>query len=636
MDKELKFIIDEVKKYDKRVDVSIIEKSYDIAKDAHQGQKRMSGEDFLNHPLEVTKILIELHADCPTICAGLLHDVVEDSPLSLNKIKKEFDSEIAKLVEAATKTSKVSFDSPENYTAENLRKILFATIKDPRVMFLKLADRLHNMRTLKHLRDEKAKRVAKETMDIYAPIAHKLGLYSIKGELEDLSMRYLLPEMYQYIKTKINSKREEREEKANVLIKAVKKTFTEMDLKYYDVSGRAKYFHSIYKKMKKRNKSFDEIYDLIAIRIIVENVSDCYRVLALIHQVWKPIPGRFKDYIAVPKSNGYQSLHTDVATEFGSILEVQIRTLDMHYVAKYGVAAHWRYKGTERDKMFDRRVAWLEQVLDWKKKAGSEFLDTFKVNFFQDEIVVFTPKGDPIILAEGSTPIDFGFEVHSWVGSHCVKAEVNGKVVSLDTKLTSGDIISIITQNNAKPSRNWLNYVVTNKAKQRIRSELKLEIDRDPKQMRLEEEIVNLSKFIGFSGKKRPVKISKCCSPGLKDKIVGYITKDKALTVHKSGCSNIFALDQKKKVDVKWDIPHEKILKLKVYVNDKLGMVTKILNTIAQRKLSVLSVNVRPNKKTILISLEIKPENDDDEEEIVNILKEIKNVLTVVCNKKTY
>ncbi|MBT3720671.1 bifunctional (p)ppGpp synthetase/guanosine-3',5'-bis(diphosphate) 3'-pyrophosphohydrolase [archaeon] len=626
MDKALQNILTEVKSYDPKSDLKLIQKAYERSKDAHSGQKRMSGHDYIDHPVEVVNILLEFKPDIPTICAALLHDVIEESPYNLKDIEKEFGTEIASLVEGETKTTKVNFDSPEAYTAENWRKILLATTKDVRVILIKLADRLNNMRTLKHLREDKQKRISKETMEIYAPIAHKLGLYSIKGELEDLSLRYLKPDIYQYLKKRINEKRENREDKAEMILGLVKKNLEEKKIEYFEVSGRAKYFFSIYKKMISDKKSFDEIYDLIAIRIIVKSIPDCYRVLAEIHQLWKPIPGRFKDYVAVPKSNGYQSLHTDVATPFDVVLEVQIRTVDMHYVAKYGVAAHWRYKGTDRDKKFDKRISWLEQVLDWKRKAPGEFLDTLRVDLFRDEIVVFSPKGDPIILPEESTPLDFAYEIHTKIGDSCSKARVNKKLVALDYKLKSGDVIHIITSPNSKPSRSWLSFVVSSKAKQKIRSSLGIESDIDPKQVRQKKDKINLAKYIAFEGKKAQLKLSKCCNPKFEDKIVAYKMKEGTITVHKTNCPNIHTMGKSRKIKVSWNVPQKDIRKINVYVEDKLAMVEQILNSLLKFNINVLSINLKPHKRSILITLKIKINSETDVKKTVEILKTLEHV----------
>ncbi len=624
MDEALQYIIDEVKKYDQNADFKLIEKAYEYSKNAHAGQKRMSGIDYFEHPIDVVKIILELRPDVETICAALLHDVVEETEKPISEIEKEFGKDIASLVEGETKTTKVIFDSPEDYTAENWRKILLATTKDVRVILVKLADRLNNMRTLKYVREDKQKRISQETMDIYAPIAHKLGLYTIKGELEDLSLRYLKPDIYQYLKKKINEKREIREEKAAMIIGVLKEKLKESGIEILDISGRAKYFYSIYKKMVMEKKSFDELYDLIAIRIVVKTIPDCYRILAELHQFWKPIPGRFKDYIAVPKLNGYQSLHTDMATPFDVLAEVQIRTEEMNFQAKYGVAAHWRYKGTERDKQFDKRISWLEQVLDLKRKNPNEFLDSLKVDLFEHEIVVFTPKGDPIILPEGSTPLDFAYEIHTKIGDNCSKAKVNKTLVSLDYKLKTGDVIHILTSPNSKPSRNWLSFVVTSKAKQRIRAALGIEMDDKPIKQEISEK--NLVKYISHEGKKAPLKLSKCCKPEFEKPIVAYKTKEGTITVHSKDCPNIYSLDRTKEIKVSWNIPTHNIRSINVYVEDKLAMVEQILNTLIKEHINVLSINLKPHKKSILISLRIKAKDDKELNSAMDILKKIKHV----------
>lgn len=626
MDEELQNLLNEVKSYDKNADLKLIEKAYNVSKKAHSGQKRASGHDYFTHPLAVAEILLELKPDVETICAALLHDIVEETDYKYQDLKKEFGDEIASLVEGETKTTKVDFDSPEAYTAENWRKILLATTKDVRVILIKLADRLNNMRTLKYLREDKQKRISKETMEIYAPIAHKLGLYSIKGELEDLSLRFLKPDIYQYLKKKINEKRDVREEKAKMIINMVMKKFEERNIEYVEVSGRAKYFYSIYKKMVSDKKSFDEIYDLIAIRVIVKSIPDCYRVLAEIHQLWKPIPTRFKDYIAVPKSNGYQSLHTDVVTPFNVVLEVQIRTLDMHYVAKYGVAAHWRYKGTDRDKKFDKRISWLEQVLDWKRKAPDEFLDSLKVDLFRDEIVVFTPKGDPVILPEESTPLDFAYEIHTKIGDSCFKAKVNKKLVALDYKLKTGDVVYILTSPKTKPSRTWLSFVVSSKAKQKIRSSLGIETDIDPKQARKKDDMINLVKYLHYEGKKSQLKLSKCCNPKFGDDISSYKMKDNTVTIHKSDCPNIHTLDQSKKINIRWNVLQKDIRIINIYVDDKIAMVEQILNSLLKFKVNVLSINLKPHKRSILLTIKIKIIKEDELEKTLDVLKKIKHV----------
>jgi GTP diphosphokinase / guanosine-3',5'-bis(diphosphate) 3'-diphosphatase len=639
---DIEELIKEIKEYDDHADFVLIRKAYNYAKKIHIEQKRESGEEYIMHPLEVARILIEMRADTETICAALLHDVAETTKVDIEKIKTEFNQEIANLVEGVTKTIKIEFKSGEEYSAENIRKILLATTKDIRIILIKLADRLHNMRTLKFLREDKQKRIAKETVEIYAPIAYKLGIWEWKGELEDLALRYLEPEVYQDLKGKINRKREEREEKAREIIKQIDDQLRENNIDA-KVFGRAKYFYSIFQKMKKDNKTFDEIYDLIGIRVIVKTIPECYAALAIIHHMWKPKPGRFKDYIAVPKSNGYQSLHTDVVTPLGEILEVQIRTQEMHYMAEQGVAAHWRYKGTERDKKFDQKIAWLKQILDWKQSSetAKEFIETLKIDLFEDEIVAFTPKGDPIIIPEGSSPIDFAYEVHTDIGNHCSKAEVNGSIVPLDYKLKSGDIIYIITQKNAKPSRNWLNFVVTTKAKTKIKQILGLSVERDPKQARVqheqkdEERVYNLVSFLEYEGK-APLKISKCCNPQYEDEIAAFVMKDGTVSVHKKNCPNIATLTENKPVPIKWKSHDRSIKTIEILVKDKIGLIEQILNTFSELQINVLSINIKTSKENLLVSIKIKIDDQEQLNFAISKLKSIKNILEVKLKTKWF
>lgn len=623
---DVEHLITEVQRYDKSADANLIKKAYEFSKKAHEGQKRESGGDFFTHPVEVAKILIGLKADGPSICAGLLHDVIEAGKADLKQIEKEFGSEIAVLVDGLTKTTKIVYNTEEEYTAENLRKMLLATTRDIRVILIKLADRLHNMSTLKYLPEERRKAISKETLDIFAPIAHKLGMYSIKGELEDLAFRFLHPAEHEELKQKVNEKREDRERKAEMLINILKSKLKEENVEFVEISGRAKYFYSIYKKMLSENKTFEQIYDLIALRIIVNSVSDCYKAIAIVHQIWKPIQGRLKDYVAVPKSNGYQSLHTAVVTPFANVLEIQARTVDMDRVARHGVAAHWKYKGHERDKEFDKRIAWLEEILEWKRRTPHEFLEALKVDLFQDEIVVFTPKGDPIILPNGSTALDFAYAVHTNVGDHCVRAEVNKKVVSLDTELKGGDIINIVTSPKTIPSRNWLSIAKTSKAKQKIRNSLGIEgEERTP--LKKDEGKIDLTKYISYDGKSS-LKISGCCSPKFQDEIIAFKTKDGAVTIHKKNCANIINMDEKQKVTVKWNVPSKLIKTLFVYVDDEHGMVEKILDTLMDHKINVLSINMRPHKATVMITLLIKAENEDDLNQTKQILDKMQHVNT--------
>ncbi|MFH1439972.1 MAG: bifunctional (p)ppGpp synthetase/guanosine-3',5'-bis(diphosphate) 3'-pyrophosphohydrolase [Candidatus Woesearchaeota archaeon] len=626
-------LIKTILRYNPKADVALIKKAYVLAEKAHKGQKRVGGEEYFSHPIEVANILLDLKADSATICAALLHDIVEDTSISIEKINSIFGSEIAGLVEGVTKIDKVHFDNKEDYTSENLRKILIATARDIRVMLIKLADRLHNMRTLKVLLKDKQKRVSKETLEIYAPIAHKLGMWRVKGELEDLSLRYIEPDVYRFLASKIAEKRNEREKHTQDLIRSIKKSLNDKNISA-DVSGRAKYFYSIYKKMKKKNVGFNEIYDLIAIRIITKTIPDCYAALGLIHDHNKPIPHRFKDYISVPKSNGYQSLHTTVITDSGKILEFQIRTEQMHHIAEDGVAAHWRYHGTERDKLFDKKISWLKQMLEWRNLASnsSEFIETLKIDLFEDEIVVFTPKGDPITLPGGSTPVDFAYMVHTNIGNHCSKALVNNKIVPLETAVDSGDIIEIIVNKNATPSRQWLKFVKTNKARSKIKSILNMDIDQQKKD--LSELPVDLSRRIQIVGKKAPLKISKCCNPKLLDPIIGFYTKDKKITVHKKDCPNIYSLDKNKEVPVLWiEQRTSPVIKLNLSLEDKIGILANVLNLIATYGLNIKNVTTKPKKDSVVTTLSVEMNNTIALKDIINEIKKLDGVIDLAEKK---
>ncbi|MBN1544436.1 bifunctional (p)ppGpp synthetase/guanosine-3',5'-bis(diphosphate) 3'-pyrophosphohydrolase [Candidatus Woesearchaeota archaeon] len=620
-----------VRAHNPHADFAKIEKAYRFAEKAHKGQKRAAGEDFFIHPSEVARILIQLKADTATICAALLHDTVEDTSTSLDTVRKEFGSEVTDLVEGVTKITGQWFESKEEYKAENLRKILLATTKDVRVIMIRLADRLHNMRTLATFRSDKRRRIAQETMEIYAPIAHKFGMWKLKGELEDLSFRYLDYDTYVRLKEKIAEKRAEREKATIHVVDTIRSSLAEKSIDA-EVVGRAKYFFSIYKKMIKKQKDFDQIHDLIAIRIVVNTIPECYRSLEIIHTLFEPQLERFKDYIQHPKANGYQSIHTSVKYK-NKVVEVQIRTHEMHAIAEEGVAAHWRYKGTEKDKAFDRKIMWLRQILEWlrKSKNATEFVETLKIDLFENEIIVLTPKGDPISLPEGATTVDFAYAVHTSIGNHCSKAKVNDRIEPLDYRLNSGDVVEIVTQNNAKPSRNWLNFVVTSKAKSKIRSYLGLEFDYRTREMRKEETKeeprMPLQNYILVEGKKAPIRISKCCELRLGDPIVGLYTKDGKITVHKTGCVNIHSVNESKRVSLSWAEPEDQnIRKLRVYVSERPGILADLLNLLATEKVNVKSVNTRVKKKKIMLTFKIESKDESAVKDIAEKLGKIKDV----------
>ena len=460
-DKELQEILDKIKEYAPNTDTTLVEKAYYLAKSAHEGVLRKSGEPYIIHPIAVANILVDMQLDIETISAGLLHDVIEDTDYTYDDIKEMFSKEVADLVDGVTKLGQIKYQSKEETQAENLRKMFLAMAKDIRVILIKLADRLHNMRTLKYMPEEKAKYKAKETLEIYGGIAHRLGISKIKWELEDLALRYIDPDGYYDLVDKVSMKRSQREEYINKIVKLLQDKFKEVNINC-EVYGRPKHFYSIYKKMQNKHKTFEEIFDLTAVRIVVDTIKDCYAVLGMVHTLWVPMPGRFKDYIAMPKANMYQSLHTTVIGPEGEPVEIQIRTHEMHNIAEYGIAAHWKYKeGTmSNDEKMEEKLKWLRQMMEWEKdvKDPQEFLYSLKEDVFNSQVYVFTPKGDVIELPAESTPIDFAYRVHSKVGNKCVGAKINGRLVPIDYKLQNGEIVEVITSaNSTGPSRDWQN-----------------------------------------------------------------------------------------------------------------------------------------------------------------------------------
>ena len=479
-DKDLIEILDKVKSYAPNGDLETIIKAYKLAKYAHREQKRKSGEPYFIHPLAVANIICDMQLDIETVSGGLLHDVVEDTEYTYEDIESIFNKEIADLVDGVTKLGKIKYRSKEETQSENLRKMFLAMAKDIRVILIKLADRLHNMRTLNYMDPEKAKYKATETLEIYGGIAHRLGISKIKWELEDLALRYIDHDGYYELVEKVSMKRSQREENIANIVNCLQEKFAEMEIPC-DVYGRPKHFYSIYRKMKKKNKTFEEIFDLTAVRVLVDTVKDCYAVLGVVHTLWKPIPGRFKDYIAMPKPNMYQSLHTTVVGPDGEPLEIQIRTHEMHNIAEYGIAAHWKYKegiSNSKEDKIEEKLQWLRQMMEWEKdlKDPHEFMDALKEDVFSSQVYVFTPQGDVIELPAESTPIDFAYRVHTNVGNKCVGAKVDGRMVTLDYKLQNGNIVEILTSSNSPgPSRDWLGIVKTPNAKSRIRQFFKKE-----------------------------------------------------------------------------------------------------------------------------------------------------------------
>ena len=515
----LEELISKIKANGNNVDIDLVKKAYDLAFEAHKEQKRESGEPYITHPISVAMILADMGMDTNTIVAGLLHDVIEDTDYTYEDISNIFNVEVANLVDGVTKLGKIKYKSKEEQQADNVRKMLLAMAKDIRVIIIKLADRLHNMRTLKYMKPEKQKKKAQETLDIFAPLAHRLGISKIKWELEDLCLRYIHPEEYYDLVNMIAEKRVEREKFISRIIKELKENLDKANIDS-DIEGRPKHFYSIYRKMVNKHKSIEQIFDLTAIRILVNTVKDCYAVLGIVHTIYKPIPGRFKDYIAMPKPNMYQSLHTTVIGSEGKTFEIQIRTFEMHRTAEYGIAAHWKYKsginGTDsKDMTFENKLTWLRDILEWQKEAvdATEFMEGFKLDLFSDEIFVFTPKGVVINLPVGATPLDFAYKIHTDIGNKCVGAKVNGKIVTLDYKLKTGEIVEILTSSSSRgPNIDWLNIANSNQARSKIKQWLR--------KARREENLERGKEMLDKECKKQSLVFSDLCKGPLYDKLL--------------------------------------------------------------------------------------------------------------------
>lgn len=681
-------------------DPELVKKAYYFTKNAHEGQLRNSGEEYFIHPINVSLILINLNMDEATIIAAMLHDVLEDTEITFEEIEHEFSNEIAVLVDGVTKLKRLKFKSKQESQAENVRKMVMAMANDIRVIIIKLADRLHNMRTLEYMTKAKQFEKATETIEIYAPLAHRLGINTIKWELEDLSLRYLEPETYYELVQMIDMKRAEREEYISSIMEILRENIGELGIEC-DITGRPKSIYGIYNKIKKQGKTFDQIFDLTAVRVIVNTVKDCYSVLGVVHSLWKPIQGRFKDYIAMPKANMYQSLHTTVIGPKGEIFEVQIRTWDMHKTAEYGIAAHWKYKeGGRKKDNFDEKLQWLRLLMDWQKDLtdSKEFMETLKGDFFSDEVYVFSPKGDVIGLPAGSTPIDFAYRVHSAVGNHCVGAKIDGRIVPINTKLKNGNIVEILTSpSSSGPSIDWLKIVKSPQARNKIRQWFKKaqkdeniikgrdalekevrrqgfnfnEILKDewlesigkklsfnnlddlfasigygstpltqilPKLKELhkehyktDEDIDNLS--IAKSVKNKPrsvqgirfegvdnleVKFAKCCNPVPGDEILGYITRGRGVSIHRTDCPNMANIDVERVIPVEWDATKESFFNVHVNIlaYDRVGYLANISKIIQDMGLNITNLSARINKdKTFMIDLliEIKQKEQIDE-----------------------
>jgi guanosine-3',5'-bis(diphosphate) 3'-pyrophosphohydrolase len=668
-------LVDRVKAYQPTAPVEEIQKAYDFSAAVHQGQRRLSGEPYLTHPLQVAGIIAEMRLDVPSIATGLLHDTVEDTLATLEQIEEQFGAEVAGLVDGVSKIGQINFTSREEKQAENFRKMLLAMARDIRVILIKLADRTHNMRTLGHLPPERQVDIAQETLDIYAPLAHRLGVYWIKSDLEDNALRFLHPEVYYQLKRSVAKKRAERERYIKEVLAILGKRLGEAELEA-ESSGRPKHFYSIYQKMQAQNLLYDQIYDLVAFRVVLDSVGECYEALGVAHAAWKPVPGRFKDYIAMPKANGYQSLHTTVIGPYGERMEIQIRTREMHRVAEYGIAAHWRYKqpGTPGGPDDPQRFAWLRQMLEWQQhlQDPQEFLRSVKEDLFTDEVFVFTPKGDLLNFPVGATVIDFAFRIHSEVGHHCAGARVNGKIVPLRYQLQSGDTVEIVTTSTQAPSKDWLKLVKTSRAKARVRAFLKAQqsarsvavgreiLERDLARhqvdlakLRSDGTLVRVAKELGqrdeetllaavgygkvtwqqVLGRILPaeeverrrekgegrfqrllrlvgrqsksgvrvsgvedmlVRFGKCCSPLPGERITGFITRGRGVTVHAMDCPKVLESDPQRRIDVQWEDGKgtPRPVKVEVTCVDRPGLLAAMSKAISSAGINISRAQV--------------------------------------------
>lgn len=721
----LKEFMDYVHSYLSDDECDQIMKAFTLADKAHEGQFRASGEPYIMHPLAVAEILAHLQIDHITLIAALLHDVVEDTEYTKEDIEKLFGSEVAFLVDGVTKLNQFQYETKEDRQMENYRKMILAMAKDVRVVVIKLGDRLHNMRTLKHMRSDKQRRIAKETLEIFAPLAHRLGIFNVKWELEDLSFRYLEPDKYYDLVDQMKQKRQAREDIVNDTMAQLTKALGEAGIKA-DIKGRPKHFYSIYKKMKKDNRDLSQIYDLLAVRVIVDTVPDCYAVLGIAHSLWKPLPYRFKDYISMPKSNMYQSLHTTVIGTMGQPVEIQIRTWEMHRVSEYGVAAHWRYKEGNKngDKDFDQKVAWLRQVLEWQDTSNpKELVNALKLDVFSGEVFVFTPKGDVVKLPIGSVPLDFAYRVHTDVGHRCVGAKVNGKIVPLDYTLQNGDIVDIITSKTGKPSLDWLNIVGSSESKNKIRNWFKREnkeeniekgleaLEREAKRLnyswkelcaenriqqvvkqlksntedemyaacgyggipvstvllrlvelykkskeheesrKTTEQIIEKLKVQGAKKAKNGtgvlvkgepgvmVRMAKCCNPVPGDDIIGYITRGRGVSVHRSDCTSLGHTpeDLERMIEVSWDEASSESFHVGIDIQayDRSGILMEVMAVLSELKITITNMNAKvlENTKNVMINIVVEIRDISQLDFVMTKLRRIREVYTVQRSK---
>ena len=615
----------------------LIKKAYEVAKNAHSKQFRQTGDPYITHPVEVAKIVASFGLDDVSIISALLHDTVEDTELSLNTIKQEFGEEVSQIVEGLTKIDGFGNNRYEK-NIEALRKILLSSAKDIRILVIKLCDRLHNMRTLEELPEEKRERISKETLLIYAPIAQKIGIYSLKWELEDLSLKYKNPEMYQLIKNKLGMKREERENIVKKAVEEIKEVFNKNKLNNIIVIGRPKNFFSIYKKIKNKAKSFEEIYDLYAVRVITKDISQAYHALGLLHENFHVFPDRLKDYIANPKNNGYQSIHTVILSKaINAPIEVQIRDEDMNKLAEFGVAAHWKYKNLREDKKFEKKIAWLREILQWEKehKDSHDFLELLKFDFFEDEIFIFTPKGDIITLPEKATVLDFAYSVHSEVGNHAQKAKINGEITTIDKELKNGDMVQIITNSNTFPSEKWLKIVNTSKAKLAIRSALNLKLKPNRKGEKEEIPFDTLKTMMHRVDEYKKVRLAGCCNFEYGEQVVGLESKDKKeLVLHNASCDNAkYSLNNR--IFISWKTSKEKEVTLTLLLKDRFGILMEVLNIFSEFNVNVSKLNTKIQKDGS-VNMSIKIIDGPFVEKLVNKLKNLESVQHVKENRSIF
>ncbi len=724
-------LIDKMNTYHPTKEFDMIQRAYRLAVEAHKDQKRKSGEPYIIHPLKVAYILAELELDRETITAGILHDTIEDTPYTYDDIANIFSEEVANLVDGVTKLGKLSYSTKEEMQAENYRKMFMAMAKDIRVILIKLADRLHNMRTLNYMTEAKQREKAQETLDIYAPLAHRLGISKIRTEMEDLCFKYLNPDAYYDLKEKIERKKVERESFVNSIVNDVKEKMAQSGIKG-KVEGRSKHFFSIYKKMVNQHKTLDQIYDLFAVRAIVDTVRDCYGVLGVVHTMYTPMPGRFKDYIAMPKPNMYQSLHNTLIGPEGEPFEIQIRTWEMHRTSEYGIAAHWKYKegkggnGGKKGDTAEEKLTWLRQILEWQQDMSDnkEYLDTIKLdlNVFTDQVYAFTPQGKVVSLPKGSTPIDFAYMIHSAVGNKMVGARVNNKMVPIDYKVQNGDRIEILTSQNSKgPSRDWLNLVKSSQARTKINQWFKKEfkeenilkgkelIDKDIKKkgympselLRTEWMSILLNKFrfkdwdalcaaVGHGGVKEgqvanrlieellkekkkkeaekallqpveeenpykqrhksksgvvvkgigdvAVRFSKCCNPVPGDEIVGFVTRGRGVTIHRTDCINIMNLteeDRHRLIEAEWDLADKALENvsylagIRVVGSDRVGLMMEVSKVFNDEGISVKALTIKTAKATAIFDVTIEIKGKEQLEKIIKRLMKLKDIIEI-------